>query len=364
MFHGPSTPYPIRLQTFLSTPDWTDHEATARQLAAIGHVHDPPPLEAGSRCVTCSQTVKREVSVEALEGSLAVRGGGSNAKDKYLIAFSGFSFHYPNCERLQVKIPLDPQATLGGLFGGVRVNELRDGWEQRSQKRSANLDQITGIQPPAQTSSLFRLPVELRLQIYGLILPPQPFLTEIVPLHRDSSRITTSSALGNPGPLNQTTTVLLRTSKQILAEALDLLYRNHSFKFANSKTLYLFLRNIGSHGRARLRAVIISGPSREDAIAFSLLAAGTPKLRSLTLGWGRPTLLLPRSQGGPIWLTDAVAALLELSGLQEVGFGEDGVEGKGCLGQGSRDAEVVRRCLMREKGEAGFVRWVDGCMDL
>ena len=48
------TTYAERLQTFEGL--WDEYQAAARQLAAIGHVCDKPPLEAleaGSRCISC-----------------------------------------------------------------------------------------------------------------------------------------------------------------------------------------------------------------------------------------------------------------------------------------------------------------------
>ncbi|KAK4552286.1 hypothetical protein LTR86_010456 [Recurvomyces mirabilis] len=356
MFQGSTTPYPERLRTFSGF--WNEHEATARQLAAIGHVYDRPPLEAieeGSRCVTCSQFVKRELSIRALEGSL---GHHRNQEGDYETGFGGFTFHFPNCERLQVKIPLDPQATLGGLYGGQRIGDLRDRWESRSTR---NTQSTTPISQVLQTSPIFSLPTELRLEIYSRILPQLEEVTEIVSLHRESARVCTKTALTKANARDYSRTNLLRCCKFIHNEALDILYTNHTYRFGSSKTLYLFLRNVGHHGRQQLRSVDICGPSREDAIAFSLLASCS-ELRSLTLRWTRPTLLMPQAR--PIWVTDSVAALLEISGVLTVEFASDGPDGKSFLKEGSEDAAVVRAQLTRLKGESGSIRWVDGNMDL
>ncbi|KAK3672102.1 hypothetical protein LTR78_008073 [Recurvomyces mirabilis] len=356
MFQGPSTPYPERLRTFSGF--WNEHEATARQLAAIGHVYDRPPLEAieeGSRCVTCSQFVRRESSIRALEGSLGHR---RNQDGDYETGFGGFAFHFPNCERLQVKIPLDPQATLGGLHGGHRIGDLRERWEERSSRTTRS---TTSNSEVLQTSPLFSLPTELRLEIYARILPQLDEVTDIVSLHRDSARVCTKTALTKANARDYSKANLLRCCKTIHDEALDILYTNRTYRFGSSKLLYLFLRNIGHHGRQQLRSVDICGPSREDAIAFSLLASCS-KLRSLTLRWTRPTLLMPQAR--PIWVTDSVAALLEISGVHAVEFASDGPDVKSCLKEGSEDAAIVRAQLTRPKGESGSIRWVDGNMDV
>ncbi|KAI6896384.1 hypothetical protein KC334_g10943 [Hortaea werneckii] len=343
-----SSTYPDRLETFNGY--WDDNEATARQLAAIGHVFDRPPLEAieeGSRCVSCSCFVKKELSIRALEG---------NSTKNYEQSFKNFTYHRSGCIRLQVRIPLEPQATLGGLHGGFRMHELKSKWESRNQPQEPPLPRFH----VGQTSSLFSLPTELRLQIYSMILPALDDITEIVPINRDSARIVTKSGQEKTGPRDLTKSNLLRTCKAIHNEALDLLFTNRTYRFANAKTLYLFLRAIGPTGRALLSRVDIYCGSREDAITFALLAT-CPKLRHITLRMPRPRLLFPLA---PIWQVDGVACLLSLSGLEDVGFEECGASFPRFLQEGSHDAQLVRRELMRARGERSRVRWVGGFPDL
>ncbi|KAI7366384.1 hypothetical protein KC354_g4180 [Hortaea werneckii] len=343
-----SSTYPDRLETFSGY--WDDNEATARQLAAIGHVFDRPPLEAieeGSRCVSCSCFVKKDLSIRALEG---------NSTSNYEQSFKNFTYHRSGCIRLQVRIPLEPQATLGGLHGGFRMHELKSKWESRNQPQEPPLPRFH----VGQTSSLFSLPTELRLQIYSMILPALDDITEIVPINRDSARVVTKSGQEKTGPRDLTKSNLLRTCKAIHNEALDLLFTNRVYRFANAKTLYLFLRAIGSTGRALLSRVDIYCGSREDAITFALLAT-CPKLRHLTLRMPRPRLLFPLA---PIWQVDGVACLLALSGLEEVEFKECGASFPRFLREGCHDAELVRRELRRGRGERSCVRWVGGFPDL
>jgi hypothetical protein len=211
-----------------------------------------------------------------------------------------------------------------------------------------------------QRSGLFSLPTELRLQIYGYILPSLADVTEIVPLHRDSTRIITKAGFSRPGPRDKTKANLLLACRAIYLEALDLLYSNTIFKLDTTRTLYLFLRNIGVVGRQMVRALDVTCGQREDAVAFALLGA-CQEVKSLRLRLARPRLLVP---GAPLWVGDGVACLLALRGLEEVRFGE----GSGVVGvdmsDDKADAGVVRRELMRERGARSGVREVDGVMDL
>ncbi|KAK1810659.1 hypothetical protein LTR12_014983 [Friedmanniomyces endolithicus] len=346
----PSLTYPERLRAFQDF--WNDNEATARQLAAIGHVYDRPPLEAleeGSRCISCSQFVQRVWSVRILEGPMGSPNG-------HLDCFEGFQFHHTGCIHMQVRIPLEAQS----IFSPLRysTNGVADTKDWRKASRAP--PQQTDRQQRVQTSFLFTLPVELRLHIYTLVLPQLDDVTEISSLKANRPRI---AAMFDRKPRlrDPTKTNLLRTCQAIHSEALDLLYSKSTFTFDSCTTLYLFLRHIGVHGRAVVRSIDIVCGSREDAIALSLLATCYELQR------------IARFPRASLWLTDGVAALLALRGLQEVrvGNGSGCVKhiGPPCLGRvlaslGRRDAEVVERELARPRGEEGGVRWVDGYMDL
>jgi len=341
--------YSERLHTFDGF--WDDNLATANQLAAIGHVYDRPPLEAleeGSRCMLCSMFVRRELSVRALEGPIS-------SSHSYAEGFESFTFHHPSCDRLQVRIPLEPQALLGGLYG-FRMHDMRKRFEP------IQFDHPISSHPRQhlQTSSFFTLPLELRLEIYALILPSLTPIQEIVPLNNDSSRIVTTQGCTKTGPRDLTKPNLLRTCRAVHAEALDLLFTTTTYRFASSKVLYLFLRHIGRPGRERLRSIDVQCGSREDAISFALLASCT-KLRAITIRLGRPRILFPRA---PPWCVDGMAALLALSGLEEVRFGDCGPKVRYYLDESKADAEVVRKEVMRPQGAEGAVRWVDGYLDV
>ena len=65
---------------------------------------------------------------------------------------------------------------MGGLHGGFKIQSMVSRWE----RRMANpLGAAPATELP-QSSSLFSLPTELRLQIYSLILPYLDAVTEIV----------------------------------------------------------------------------------------------------------------------------------------------------------------------------------------
>ncbi|KAK3110003.1 hypothetical protein LTR53_016162 [Teratosphaeriaceae sp. CCFEE 6253] len=328
-----SLTYLERLQTFQGY--WDDNEATARQLAAIGHVYDRPPLEAleeGSRCISCSQFTQREWSIRALEGPL-------------------------------VRIPLEAEAVFPGLLGGHSVSEARARWEQRiSHASPPPMAQPTRTRP--QSSPFFRLPTELRLQIYEMVLPKLDEATEITTLNGDSSRIVTRCAHRKKAPRDPTMVNILSTCQAIHGEALDLLYTNRTYVFINCKVLYLFLRHIGAHGRALLSDITLVCGSREDAITFSLLAS-CHNLRRMYIISTRARLLTPSA---PIWLVDGLAALLTLRALDDVEFVQDGHFDKtadramATSKNDGADATALERELMLSTGKQGRVRWSDGYM--
>lgn len=327
--------YLERLRTFEGF--WEEHHTTARQLAAIGHVYDRPPLEAleeGSRCITCSAFVRRDRSVQDL-GDAPTSSPDDDHDD--------FTFHHPNCVRLQVRLPLDRQALLPGRRA-YRMNDLRAHWERKSSTRTAP----TQPHRASQTSSLFNLPTEMRVEIYKLILPSLDPVTEIVNLNRDSSRVITSAGYHRTGPRDLTRANILQACRAVNEEAMDLLYTKTTFKFANSKVMYLFLRSIGEAGRGLIKDIDVYCGGREDAVAFALLA-GCKKLRSIIIRLPRPMLLFPRA---PIWIVDGVSALLALGGLEKVTFGAC-ESFPSCMGDGKPDAAIIVKELTRPRGSPG-----------
>lgn len=332
-----SLSFATRLNSFVD--QWPANQTAARQLAALGHVCDRPPLESleeGSRCVDCGLFIPKQPSVEALEGSMS--------------SSSLTTFHKPKCTRLQIRMPLETNRTT------MDYSSLVDRWDRRSRApgNSRTQPELT------QTSGLFSLPTELRLQIYSYILPSISEAIDIVPLHRDSPRTITKAGFDRPGHRDRTKANLLLACKAIYIEALDLLYSNTTFKIETTRTLYLFLRNIGHVGRQMLRAIDVTCGQREDAVAFALLGS-CRELRSMTIRLARPKLLLPMA---PLWVADGVACLLALSGLEEIKFGESSKASHMDISDDKPDAAILRRELMRPKGTQGGVREVDGILDI
>lgn len=332
---GPS--FSSRLKTFEN--QWPDHQTTARQLAALGHVCDRPPLESleeGSRCISCGLFIPKEGSVRALEGPLNT--------------VPATPFHNPKCIRLQLRIPINTQST------AIDYASLVNRWNQRRSAAALPPQPTDTRHPskPSQTGSpLMKLPPELRLQIYFYILPTLPSETELTSLNRDSSRIIRTHT-GVPIPIAPRGNVkskltLLQTCKTLHFEALDYMYAQTTFRVNTTRDLYLFLRTVGPAGRAALRAVDVTCGQREDAVAFALLGAcgGMGKL-VIRLARGQ---LLPK--GAALWVTEGMGSLLALRGLEEVRFGECcGVVGVD-LGEGMEGAEIIRREVMRGRGEVG-----------
>ncbi|KAH9826156.1 hypothetical protein Tdes44962_MAKER03673 [Teratosphaeria destructans] len=257
---------------------------------------------------------------------------------------------------LQTRLPLEPQSIFPGLSGGFKMHDLRRHWEKKSYPPRAS----EPAPQRSQTSSLFSLPTELRLEIYARVLPTLDQTTEIVPLNQDSARVTTKVGHEKTGPRDLTKCNVLRVCKAVHNEALELLYHNITYRFAATKTLYLFLRHIGSRGRQLLKSIDVLCGSREDAITFSLLAT-CEKLRSIRIRLPRPMILWP---GAPIWSIDGMGALLMLSGLEEVKFGDCGPRFKTCMDEDKSDAAVLRRELTRPKQEPSRVRWVNYQLDI
>lgn len=358
-----STSLPDRLRTFQGKPPfdatkdcmltftfagyWDDNEATARQLAALGHVYDGfAALEEGSYCVSCNAFVKREVSIAALEGPISRISSTFNKRSDSFTA----AVHHPNCVRWQTRIPLDTRNTHDFTHSNSQIDDMKQVFEPKS----------TPSRPHTQNSSLFVLPTELRLEIYSMIMPAMDCVTAIVPLNRESSQVITHTGFTKTSRRNTTKCNILRTNRAIYNDAHDMLFTGTTFKFDSTRVLYLFLRNIGTHGRQLLKSIDVSCCHREDAVAFSLLAA-CPELRSITLRIAKTKLLNP-NVGKPIWIVDGLACLLELSGLQSVTFAE--CKDRVFLEDDMHDAHIVRRELTRPKGTESGVRWIDGMPDL
>lgn len=339
MNHPSTVSFATRLHTF--EDQWPQHLTTARQLAALGHICDRPPLESleeGSRCVDCGLFLPKQSSVDALEAPIT--------------SSSPVTFHYPKCTRLQIRMPLETSRET------LNYSSLVKRWEQRSRAKPPGTGRLQ--EEAHQTSGLFSLPTELRLQIYSYILPNPPDVTEIVPLHRDSPRVITKAGFDRPGPRDKTKANLLLACKTIYLEALDLLYSNTTFKVDTTRSLYLLLRNIGHVGRQMLRSVDFTCGQREDAVALALLGS-CRELRVVTIRLARPKLMFFPT--APLWVGDGVACLLALSGLEEVMFGACSKAAVD-MSDDKPDAAVLRRELMRPRGTPSGVREVEGVLDL
>ncbi|KXT08635.1 hypothetical protein AC579_6562 [Pseudocercospora musae] len=347
----PELSYPERLATFEGY--WDESEATARQLAATGHVYDRPPLEAleqGSRCISCAAFMPRVASVRILEGPISDNVAGHEYHPT-----RGFNLHHPKCTYLQSRIPFEVRVESART--SAQFEDLKSRFEWMSTYQSPNIRQQTGAAAAAQTSSFFTLPAELRLQIYSYIMPKLDGTTSIVALN-DSGRVLRDTAFKKIGRRDTTTTNLLGTCHVIYDEAIDAIFSNITYRFATSKVLYMFLRRIGHRGRQLLKSVDLVCGCREDAVTLALLAA-CPKLQNITLRFPRPWLIY---QSAPIWVLDGVACLLQLSGLEAVRL-EQAYEGKPFLSLASKDGQLLARELKRPRGAKGSIRWINGTID-
>lgn len=137
--------------------------------------------------------------------------------------------------------------------------------------------------------SLTDLPLEIRQKIYALLLTSPEELT-IRPVNEFSRTIHSHTVLSGHKLPSVIDLPLTRVSKQIRADALPLLYGGHRFNFLSSKTLKLFLEQIG-FARKHLRHISIYGGGYEhgsskfrtasrDAFGLLALAGG---LQSLTV---------------------------------------------------------------------------------
>ena len=338
MTRGSTTTYAERLQTFEGF--WDEHQTAARQLAAIGHISDRPPLETleeGSRCVSCGVFVRKHRSIKVL-GDVAI------SVTSYNEDFDDFNFHHQGCIRLQVRIPLELQSERQGLYG-YRFENLRNKWERRSVAQHSS----TPMERVPQSSSLFNLPTEIRLEIYAMLLPTFDSETEIVTLNGESARVITRQGYEKTGPRDTTKPNILRTCRAVNEEAVDLIYSHTTFKFDSTKVMYLFLHSIRQAGRRLIKAVDIHCGGREDAIAFAMLAS-CEKLRAITIRLPRPMLLFSRSP--PIWTIDGISCLLALRGLKGVSFAPCGSHFN-CMSDESPDAAIIRKELTRPRGTPG-----------
>lgn len=238
---GSRLSYAERLDTFKDSY-WDDSMATARQLAAMGHASDRPPLESleqGSRCISCSFFMSKRSSIEWLDGSIN--------HDAFLMA-QHHDFHHERCERLAIRMP---HRTPGNLH-------LTTKFLKRSARKSCL--QYTNnrfvLQDSGADESLFwRLPVELRLQIYSYVLPKLKKNLAIVLRSATSLQLAIFTGFQaftgrRPGGLQ-----LLKTCQTMHDEALGDIYERTLFRFESTKLLYIFLRRIGQRGRRLLKAV-------------------------------------------------------------------------------------------------------------
>lgn len=334
--------YLDRLRTF--DDYWTDARATARQLAAIGHVADRPPLESieeGSRCISCSHFVAKDTSVLILEGDV---------NPEKFDTLDVPEFHRAGCIRLQVRLPFEqPQWFIdsSSMHGSFKARVSRFETQSRQEQAEASSGSTRF------KARFFSLPTEIRLQIYQQILPACESTTEIVQVDRDSMRITTAQALHRPRAHDPTQSSILRVCHTTYHEVLDLIFSHRTFVFASSKLLYMFLRRIGRPGRSLLRSIDCTFGQREDAVTFALLST-CDALEHVSLHLGRQELMLAYA---PLWVEDGVACLLDINGLRGVEYASKG----NLLAQGnSHDAVVVRRELTRERGSPCMVATMNG----
>jgi hypothetical protein len=282
---------------------------------------------------------------------------------------------------LQIRIPLEWQSVFVESRSGkidLDFNTTRKRFETNDRGEMSDRGETSdrgGIDLPERMpmeitrpkTNLFSLPVELRLEIYSILLPRLPRVTHIVPLHRDSNRVVTLAGRNRIGHRDLTQTNLLATCKIIHHEALNFLFHRRVFRFeslssnnfnaTSSKTLYLFLRHIGARGRAALGSVDICLGGREDAIAFALLAS-CHNLKSIHIRHSKRHLMAAYA---PVWHVEGIASLFSLRGIESIEFGAaEGSDEAVCLQASDQDAKIIVRELSRKRGEPSGIRFVDG----
>ncbi|QIX00019.1 hypothetical protein AMS68_005536 [Peltaster fructicola] len=344
---GSRLSYAERLQTFKDSY-WENDLATARQLAAIGHVSDRPPLESleeGSRCINCAVFKAKDASVTLLDNPIT---------DHKFMEAEMTDFHHKKCIRLATRMPRKRLRSERWPLGRSPSPPSQPKRKPQCSKRAHGDD-----------SSFMKLPVEIRLQIYGYILPR---LGRRCHIQEDPYSSATFQLMAVPavGPVSPGELDILRTCRTIHAEALSELYSKTELAFSSTKLLYIFLRTVGRRGRRFLQAVAIKYGSREDALAFALLAC-CESLATFRIMVARPTLMYP---GAPFWIIDGIATMLDNSGIERVHFVRD-VQSqairKSSLGledYSSTDTQVIRRELTRPRDSPSNVRFIDGIPDL
>ncbi|KAI9798253.1 MAG: hypothetical protein M1835_002739 [Candelina submexicana] len=155
------------------------------------------------------------------------------------------------------------------------------------------LSKVLSVSKPGESFPFFRLPPELRNQIYSYILhtqtnPAEPhsnnvkYFFDSVPESNRSTNLCANAIVTVPGsaldeqPYRSPTArgTILRASRQTYLEALPICYRLNSFQICGTDQLADFLTAVGPVARANVREIFFCWCATEDAIeAFQLLKA-------------------------------------------------------------------------------------------
>ena len=169
--------------------------------------------------------------------------------------------------------------------------------------------------------SLLTLPVEIRLQIYNLLLVTRfsriqdPFLAcqTVVRLHMNR---TLQSRTMEPG--------ILQTCKQIYHEANSILYSQNVFSITEPEEMFQFIAQIGPINIKLVKSLDIWVPENAELFPWlrllDILAEEANGLRFVKLGWGANSRML----GGGAWMRGLgdnlhfVRALGKIRGLEKL----------------------------------------------
>jgi hypothetical protein len=165
------------------------------------------------------------------------------------------------------------------------------------------------------TLTLLDLPVEIRLEIYDLLL--------VSPLDRDQK---TSWAITKAYKKITVQVNVLRTCKQVYYEAVSILYSRNLFRIASPKESLEFISQIGPANAKNIRSMFIAVYNTvglaEWMKFFDVLVEQVTGLRSLELHWsvlyGAPPIVI--GFGNDVNFIRSLARIQGLRALRISGF--------------------------------------------
>ncbi|KAF1980630.1 hypothetical protein K402DRAFT_399261 [Aulographum hederae CBS 113979] len=196
-------------------------------------------------------------------------------------------------KRTRVASPVDYDALIDDIVSGSDFDPASVSVpKKKKSKRKGSLKSKKDAKKDAKPFPFFKLPAELRNQIYEYALIDPNYGTHIVS-KKFSYRHNVLRGIPRPkpynGPVCKLTTTLLRVSKQIHSEAAGLLYAS-PISFDSFTALHDFATYIGAGHRAMLKTLTIElgprlMPSRKGKAfeAIAMLAQGGVNVEKLLL---------------------------------------------------------------------------------